>query len=334
MRVLILGSANPWRMEAATERALRRAGHVTRILDDRKLKRTIGRPLTQRWVQLQASRFKPDFVILSKCLALDIETVAHIVRDTPSAMWYHDSAYFAETTRPDVAHILNVGRLARTFFVTGFEAEWAALGLNAKFLPAAADRDIVPVTPDPRYAADISFTGTGYDESRAELLMALSRRFRVRIWGTQWERWRDTLPWEGRPVEGREFAAVCSSSTLMLGILPAVMRQTDNAVSDRIWMTMLAGGLFLGPYSPGVAQMLQDGVHCAWYTDTESCFAQAERYLSNPALANQVRIQGEAFVRQHHTYDERIRHLLPEGTVSTPTSEANRLQRPLVASAP
>ena len=328
MRVLILGSAHPWRMEAATARALRRAGHVTRIVDDRKIKRKIGRRLTQRWVLMQTARFKPDFVFLSKCQALDIATVARVVRDTPSAMWYHDAAYFTEPARPDIAHIIEVGRLADTFFVTGFEQEWRALGLNAKFLPAAADRDIVPVTPDPLYAADISFTGTGYDESRAELLMALSRRFHVRVWGMKWERWQDKLDWSGRPVEGREFAAVCSSSALMLGILPTVMQRADNAVSDRIWMTMLAGGLYLGPYTPGVARMLQDGVHCAWYTDVESCFAQAERYLSDPDLARRVRTQGEAFVRQHHTYDERILHLLPREERGALVTEADDWRQP------
>ncbi|HXC26189.1 MAG TPA: glycosyltransferase [Gemmatimonadaceae bacterium] len=312
MRVLILGSSNPWRMEAAIARAFERAGHVTMMLDDRRIKRAIGHALTQRWVLLQAKRFRADFILLSKCMALDIETVAALVRDTPNAMWYHDAAYFNDSSRPDIAHIVNVGRLSDRFFVTGFEAEWRALGLNAKFLPAAADRSIVPVAPDPRYAADISFTGTGYDESRAQLLIALSRRFRVRVWGTSWERWRDTLDWGGRAVEGREFTTVCSSSTLMLGIHPKQMHSADQATSDRLWMTILAGGMYLGPYANGVAGMLQDGVHCAWYTDVDSCIAQAERYLGDPELVARVRAQGEAFVRAHHTYDERIRHLLPQ----------------------
>ena len=320
MRVLIIGSSNPWRMEAATARALKRAGHVTLTLDDRRIKRAIGWTLTQQYVLFNARRFRPDFILLSKCLALDIATVQRIVGNRPSAMWYHDAAYFAEPTRPDIAHIIDVGRLADTFFVTGFEAEWRSLGLNAEFLPAAADRDIVPEEADARYAADISFIGTGYDESRAELLIALSRRFRVRVWGTKWERWQNELDWGGRAVEGREFATVCSSSTLMLGIIPAVMRGADNAVSDRIWMTMLAGGLYLGPYAPGVARMLEGGVHCAWYTDTDSCIAQAERYLSDPVLATRTRVQGEAFVRAHHTYDERIQHLLPQNALGATTS--------------
>ena len=53
LRILLVGSDNPWRMEAA---------------------------LTQRWAKWNAGRFKPDFAFLSKCLALDPETVMELVQ--------------------------------------------------------------------------------------------------------------------------------------------------------------------------------------------------------------------------------------------------------------
>lgn len=297
-------------MEAAVHRALDRAGHQTLLLDDRRIKRLVGHGLTQRWVAGRAQRFGADLVILSKCLALDIETVATLIDGRRSVLWYHDAAYYNEPERPDVAHIIAAGKLADTFFVTGFECEWRALGLSAEFLPAAADRSIHPVSATPEFASDISFTGTAYDVSRVEFLSELSRRFQVRVWGSQWERWRDTIDWGGRPVEGINFARVCSSSKIMLGILPKLMLTASNAASDRMWMTILAGGFYLGPGTPGVDRMLLDGVHCAWYTDMESCVAQAERYLGDAELRNYVRIEGERFVRAHHTYDARIDNLL------------------------
>jgi hypothetical protein len=257
-----------------------------------------------------ARRYRPDFVFLSKCHALDPETVAEVIRGRPNAMWYLDAGYFAEPERPDVAAVIAVAKLADVFFVSGYESEWRRVGLRAEFLPAAADRDIVPVAPDPAYAADVSFTGTGYDATRAEFLVALSRHFRVRVWGTRWEPWRDQLDWGGRPVEGREFAAVCSSSAIMLGILPAAMRSATNAASDRTWMTILAGGFYLGPGAPGLTQMLRDGEHCAWYADIDDCVAKAERYLCDAAERERVRSAGERFVREHHTYDARIGPLL------------------------
>ncbi|HZK77424.1 MAG TPA: hypothetical protein VFC35_00850 [Gemmatimonadaceae bacterium] len=147
LRILLVGSDNPWRMEAAVERAMKRLGHTTLLIDDRRMKRKIGRTLTQRWAKWHAKRFQPDFVFLSKCLALDPETVLAIVNDTPNAMWYHDPQWYRDLDRPDIAHIATIGRLARTFFVTGFEAEWRAHGLNALFLPAAGDAGIRPVPP-------------------------------------------------------------------------------------------------------------------------------------------------------------------------------------------
>ena len=150
MRILLIGSDNPWRMEAAVERAMQRAGHTTLLIDDRRMKRLIGWKLTQLWAQWQARRFNADFIFLSKCLALDPETVSAITEGKANAMWYHDPQWHRDLDREDVRHIATIGRIARTFFVTGFENEWRAHGLNARFLPAAGDAGITPVAPQER----------------------------------------------------------------------------------------------------------------------------------------------------------------------------------------
>jgi hypothetical protein len=310
MRVLIIGSSNPWRMEAATERALRRAGHETLLLDDRRIKRAIGRRMTQHLVCARARRFGPDFIFLSKCLALDLDTVSRIVANTSNAMWYHDPQWYRDTARPDIGHIVAVGRIASTFFVTGFDAEWRALGTNAKFLPAAGDAGITPVTPDPEYAADVAFIGTGYDGSRAELLLEIAKRHKVRVYGPGWEQWRDDLNWNGRSVEGKEFAQVCSSSAVSLGINPSRATGGLTYTSDRTWMVILAGAFYLGQGTPGVTQFLRDGEHCAWYADADDCMSKLAFYLGDPEARARIRRQGERFVRTNHTYDQRIGNLL------------------------
>jgi hypothetical protein len=87
MRILIVGSARSWRIESCFERAFRRARHKTLLVDDRRLARMIGRAATQRWLRLRLERFKPDFVLLSKCLGVELETVETMVRDRENAMW-------------------------------------------------------------------------------------------------------------------------------------------------------------------------------------------------------------------------------------------------------
>jgi hypothetical protein len=305
-------------MEAAVERAFRRLGHTTLLIDDRRMKRKVGRSLTQRWAKWHATRFRPDFVFLSKCLALDPETVISIVEGKPNAMWYHDPQWHRDLNRPDIAHIATIGRLARTFFVTGFEAEWRAHGLNALFLPAAGDAGIKPGPHDGRFASDVAFIGTGYDADRAKLLVTVARQQSVRVWGPGWNEWKSSLDWNGKSVEGRDFAAVCSSSKIVLGINPTRAAGGISYTSDRTWMVMLAGGFYLTQRTPGVAAMLRDGEHCAFYDDAESCALECEKYLADPTARNRIRLAGEAFVRANHTYDQRVHNLLENREFANP----------------
>jgi hypothetical protein len=297
-------------MEAAVERAMKRAGHTTLLIDDRRMKRLIGWRLTQLWAKWQATQFAPDFVFLSKCLALDPETVASIIEGKPNAMWYHDPQWHRDLDRPDIGHIAKIGKLARTFFITGFEDEWKANGLNAVFLPAAGDAGIRPLAAEERYSSDVAFIGTGYDPERAKFLIEIAKSYDLKVWGPGWEEWRKQLSWSGRPVEGKEFAAVCSSSAVSLGINPARAAGGTSYTSDRTWMVMLGGGFYLAERTPGVAAMLVDGVHCGFYDDVNSCIERCGKYLSAAGERENIRVEGERFVRAHHTYDQRISNIL------------------------
>ena len=298
-------------MEKGTERALRRAGHTTLLVDDAAAKRVIGSTYSQRWVLSRARRFKPDFVFLSKCLALTPETVATIIDGKQNAMWFMDAQWYKNTYRKDIAHVIKIGKLAQTFFVAGFEREWAAHGLRAKFLPSCADANIRPVPPKKAFASDVAFIGTGDDPARANFLLKVAKKHDLKVWGLGWEQWRKPLNWSGRPVEGKDFAAVCSSSRIVLGLNPSrYAADAGNTMSDRTWRVILAGGFFLGHGTPELKRMLREGDHCAWYSDIDSCLAQCGYYLGNAAQRERVRREGQVFVRQHHTFDQRIHNLL------------------------
>jgi len=83
-------------------------------------------------------------------------------------------------------------------------------------------------------------------------------------------------------------------------------------------MTLLAGGFFLTQRTPGVAAMLRDGEHCAFYDDAESCVSQCDRYLADSTERNRISIAGERFVRAHHTYDQRALNLLENREFANP----------------
>ena len=318
LRILVLGSARWWRMEASVARALVRANHDVLLIDDRKLKRNVGRAITQRWVRWRSKRFNPQFVFLGKCLGLNIDTVEEVIAGRQNAMWYLDPQYYGETHRPEVAHVLKVAQRTDRFFVTGFEDEWARHGTNAAFLPAAALGEVKPVAPDARYDADVAFTGSAYDADRARFLIELSRHFRVRVWGNGWERYRDALSWGGRHVEGREFATVCSSARVVLGINPTVASAATNYASNRMWMSMLVGGFYMGQRTPGMDRMAIDGVHCAWYENLDACIAKISWYIAHPEERERIRREGERFVRSHHTFDQRIHNILRDEPFTNP----------------
>jgi Glycosyl transferases group 1 len=323
MRVLLIGSHRTERIERGVERAMRRAGHDTLLIDDRRLRRNIGLGLTQRWVLGAARRFRPDYVFFSKSLGLTLETAAALARDRPSSLWYQDPQWYGDVHLPDIAHTVAVGRLAGTFFVTGFESEWRAMGLNAKLLPSAADRDIRPVPFDHAYAADVAFIGTGpgvshggagFAPERAEFLASvaasLGASVRVRVWGGGWDAWRDRIEVAGRPVFGRSLSRVCSSSAIVLGINPSRAAGATLYTSDRLWMMVLGGGFYLGRRTPGLDRLLVDGEHCAWYDDVAECVTRARYYLDHPTERARIRTAGEQLVRARHTFDERVDYLL------------------------
>lgn len=317
----MIGSAHPWRMERAVERALRRAGHGTLLLDDRKLKHRVGKTLTQLWIARRAAKFNADFVFLSKCLALKLETVEKLIAGRDNAMWYHDPQWHRDVHRPDIAHIAAVGRLSKTFFITGFADEWRAHGLPARLLPAAGDSAITPEPFNSRFASDVAFIGTGYDPDRAQFLLAVARKFNVRVWGLGWEHWVRELNWGGHPVEGHEFEAVCSSSKITLGINPARAAGASTYTSDRTWMVLLAGAFLLTPGTSGMKKMLRGGEHCAWYDDLDSCLAQIAYYLENETERKRIQAAGENFARRFHTYDQRINNLLEHREFVNPIAE-------------
>ncbi|HEX2780057.1 MAG TPA: glycosyltransferase [Gemmatimonadaceae bacterium] len=318
MRVLVIGSSRRWRIESCFARALGRSGHVVRLLDDRLLARTVGRQTTQRFVRWRADRFRPDFVLFSKCLGLDLETVRHVVRDRDNAMWYSDAQWHTHVElRDDIRHIAAVARQAATLWVPAFVDEWRALGYPARLLPFAGDRDIRPTTPDPSLVTDVAFTGTGYDPDRARFLIELARHVGVRVWGRGWEKWRKHLHWAGRPVEGADLARVCSSARLTLGIT-AANAKGHPFYTDRMFIVMLAGGCYIGEGGPGAERMLADGEHCVWYDALDDCIAKAKRWLGDERGRARLRAAGERFVRAHHTYDERVPHFLTGAPYAPP----------------
>src|SRR2546423_9534287 len=107
-------------MERSTERALKRAGHATRLFDDKRSKQLFGAGLTQRRALSVARSFKPVFVLLGKCQSLALETVNEIIPANPNRMWTQAPPPSRNVNRPDFAPSPKSARWSRTLFALRF----------------------------------------------------------------------------------------------------------------------------------------------------------------------------------------------------------------------
>jgi hypothetical protein len=324
MRVVIIGRRKRLiAAESGLRTAMKRMGHRVLLIDDRKLRQRIGRRAGNRWLLARVNAFRPDRVIFFKNHDVDIHVMRQIAAGIETVMWYRDL-----TVPPDPAIVERAREVETTFLTAGGQtALWEAQGVRrARWLPNAADRDTdMPVPADPAYACDIAFMGRGIspgnDLSRAELLVRLSKRFHVRVWGQQWEQWAEPLNWDGTAAYGPAFARVCASAKIVMDIQPALwMRASYDELysSNRMVKVMSCGGFSLSQGAPGIQKLFLDGEHCAWYQTDDEAVAKLETYLTDDALRNRVREAGRDFVHAHHMLDNRVHNLLTSGPYVNP----------------
>jgi spore maturation protein CgeB len=287
-----------------------RAGHTVALVDDRRMAQWVGRRLANAWLRARVRAFRPDRLIVGKGRYVEPDTLAEACAGRPSVMWYQDLRV------PPLEDVVERARLVDVLFLiaAGQVTDYRARGVRrALFLPSALDAWMEgPAEPAPEFETDVAFVGTGYDAYRGELLVRLSRRFRLRVWGPGWEGWSRDLDWAGRAARGPDHARVCASAKIVLGIDPSF--QVNSPVwgyaSNRMWRVPGCGGFFLGHATPGMRELLVDGEHCGWYDDEEHAFAQIDRYLGDDAARRRIRAEGRAFVAAHHTFDRRVENLL------------------------
>ncbi|MGQ0560468.1 MAG: glycosyltransferase family protein [Gemmatimonadota bacterium] len=318
MRVVIVGRGKRLvAAEAGLYSAMKRMGHSVILLDDRKLRQRIGSRAGSRWIRVRSFLHRPQRVIFLKPHDVQVSALAAIREYARITMWYRD---LTPPPDPDLDRLVARARCAHNVFLTagGQAGEWAARGVpDPTWLPNAADRDTdMPVAPDPRFACAVAFMGRGVwpgdDTSRAEFLVRLSKRFHVRVWGQQWDRWARELNWDGSAPYGKDFARVCASAKVVLDIQPALWSEVkdDWYSSNRMVKIMAAGGLCVGQGGAGLQRLFRNDEHCAWYQSDDEAVAQIEKYLSNDALRSQVRQEGRDLVHRHHMLDNRVHNLL------------------------
>jgi spore maturation protein CgeB len=172
----------------------------------------------------------------------------------------------------------------------------------------AADADEAPVASVPDWArCELCFMGQ-YTPERAALLRRLKPEGRVRTYSPRHERWTrkgfDAFP----AVYGERLAAAVAGADVVLG--ESRRHDLEGYWSDRPYRVLGFRGFFLTQYAPGFERMFRNREHLVWFTDPEEASALFREYMAKPEARRAIADAGFRHVREHHTYDHRVRELL------------------------
>lgn len=82
--------------------------------------------------------------------------------------------------------------------------------------------------------------------------------------------------------------------------------------SDRQLIAMVSGNPLICAYVPGLEREFVNGEHCLWYRTAGELVSHARALLSDPGLRKRIGAAGRALVKARHTWEYRIRDVLPE----------------------
>ena len=211
--------------------------------------------------------------------------------------WYFDWIW---QLRNRANHYLPRLRLMDAVFSTdGFsDAEYVSNGINCRhYLPqAAVPLDSLPPPTRGTVKHDVVFLGHLRTSDRKELARRLRANFDFANLGA------------GTRIWGRALSDVCQSTAIMIGT--NYRNDVPGYWSNRCYVTMGAGGFYLGQRVPRLDRSFQNGVHCGFFDDLDDLIIQTAWWLAHPVDREDCRLRGYALIQQRHTYNDRVGQLL------------------------
>lgn len=178
-------------------------------------------------------------------------------------------------------------------------------GINHQWSPPAVVSDeCVPGTPRPEFDYDVVFVGSyAYHQEwpwRPQLIDHLAQRY-----GDRFRRFGAGMP--DAPTRGQDLNDLYASAKVVVGdslCLPGHV----NYWSDRPYETVGRGGFLLMPNVPGLDRHFNDGQHLAFYEygNLDLLDKTVDYYLDRPDARERIAREGQAHVRDHHTYRHRL----------------------------
>src|SRR5262249_5647088 len=127
-----------------------------------------------------------------------------------------------------------------------------------------------------------------------------------KVYGDGWERvgLKPTL----EDVYPEQYRAICASSKVMLGC--DLRDDVELYFSNRTWITLGCGGFLCTRYVPKLEELLQDGVHVAYWKTIEDAPRTIAKYLENEPLRLKVQAEGHRFAHERFSYKRMVEGML------------------------
>ena len=142
-------------------------------------------------------------------------------------------------------------------------------------------------------------------------LMYLSRlgRYEARVWGDEdWQKAEgDGLRYMGFAGHKYELNKIYSASTINIDINRPY--QADM-VNMRVFDIMACGGFVIAEHSEDLSELFEVDYEVVTFKTLSELLDKVEYYLSNADEAREVACRGNKAVRERHTIQARVKHML------------------------
>lgn len=307
-RVLFIGkSMSRSRCTGALVDSLRRHGVQVRWRNLVTWRRWFGTQMALRLARLEFRTFRPDTVMVFNT-DLPPQLAAEFAAHARLVIWCEEPLVAIEPPLIDYFALADLVCLSNPTRLPLLRER----GLdNLAFLMSGFSPRFHRPAPLQEAERDVAFIGTpGRLGQRAELVAAISKRFRTDVFGLHWNRWPQycTHLRLNKPIGNREYARICATSRIVLG----TNEVNDDPLyfSNRTFLTLACRAFHLTHYVPRLEDVFHDGEHLAWYRDQDEAIAKIEHWLPRDDERERIAAVGHTEVVQHHQYYHRVARIL------------------------
>lgn len=290
-------------------KALRRAGHEILTINERKLRRFLGRPLSSAWAIRSVNRFEPDAVFIHGN-DISLEVLDGITGNAKTVMFTPD-CWPSPPSRPNLGIARRVDLLLTV--ARGQIPEFLRAGVrHVEYLAESCDPSLhYPISgARPLYHSDVAFIGKRAEGAggahRTSLIQQMHARFDTALYGTGWETMG--LPSRRKNAFPSHYREICRGSKIVLG--SDWRHDCEWYFSNRTWFTLGCRGFLLTNYSPGLEDLFENHRELVWYRSPEEAVELAEHYLERPHERERIAQAGHDYVMANRTTDHLVRDLL------------------------